>query len=287
MSAYRQVAAHYDEAFGRDYFRGLRVAFDILVRRHGLQFRDVLDLGCGTGLFACYLARRYGARVLGVDRSAAMLAVARRNCPDCRVGFLRMDIRALELPYRFDLVTANFDTFNHLTGRGELQEVMKRVARVLRPGGHLLFDSLTPAAAGRLSEQPRTRLVMRRAVRQRIRVVDGGRGIVTMVSVKQGMFRGSEAYRERLYSIREVAHWAREAGLAPVAVWDAETLCIASTASARVLMLARMTQAKQRLRTRIPKRSCCRGNTNFYSSGAAPSVGPLPADRRTASSADA
>ena len=39
---------------------------------------SIVDLGCGTGLITCELARR-GHRMIGVDPSAAMLAIARRR----------------------------------------------------------------------------------------------------------------------------------------------------------------------------------------------------------------
>src|SRR5688572_24477150 len=43
-----------------------------------LDARSVLDIGCGTGTFACLLAQN-GFEVVGVDPAEAMLAVARRK----------------------------------------------------------------------------------------------------------------------------------------------------------------------------------------------------------------
>lgn len=99
-TTYAALAPHCDAAVGRPFFGALRRAFDTLVARHGLRFRDALDLGCGTGLFACHPAERYKASVLGIDNAPAMLTVARRTCRFCRVGFQQQDLRALTLPWR-------------------------------------------------------------------------------------------------------------------------------------------------------------------------------------------
>lgn len=57
-TTYAALAPHCDAAVGRPFFGALRRAFDTLVARHGLRFRDALDLGCGT---ACSPATRPSA----------------------------------------------------------------------------------------------------------------------------------------------------------------------------------------------------------------------------------
>src|SRR5512132_2456614 len=111
---YRELAPRYDAALGISNFIGTRAAFEALVRRYGIQFRSAADIGCGTGLFACYLSQCWGVPVFGVDRSPEMLTVAKRNCASLNICFLQQDIRCLCLPHPVDLITANFDTMNHL-----------------------------------------------------------------------------------------------------------------------------------------------------------------------------
>jgi ubiquinone/menaquinone biosynthesis C-methylase UbiE len=53
--------------------------YDAIVARLDPRGRRVLDVGCGTGLFAAALAEREVARVWGVDASDEMVAVAREN----------------------------------------------------------------------------------------------------------------------------------------------------------------------------------------------------------------
>ena len=60
------------------------------------------------------------------------------------VCFLQQDIRCLGLPSRVDLITANFDTLNHLNAPEDLRLAFQRVASNLRPDGHFYFDILTP-----------------------------------------------------------------------------------------------------------------------------------------------
>ena len=62
--------------------------------------------------------------------------------PSSLVQATRMIAR--RLPQRVDLVTANFDTLNHLINDGELPVLFQHVYDHLRPGGHFMFDFITP-----------------------------------------------------------------------------------------------------------------------------------------------
>src|SRR4051812_37909045 len=82
------------------------------------QHGPILELGCGTGRLTVPVART-GARIVGIDRSAAMLARARQRLRRARLGalLLRGDIR--QLPFRrrtrFDLVMAPYGMLQSLT----------------------------------------------------------------------------------------------------------------------------------------------------------------------------
>jgi SAM-dependent methyltransferase len=94
-----------------------------------LMGRRVLDLGCGKGRFARVLAAR-GARVVGLDVSAAMLAAAREAGVDCVRGSAR------RLPFAsssFDGAIA-VEVFEHLEPRA-IDRACEELRRVLRPGG--------------------------------------------------------------------------------------------------------------------------------------------------------
>ena len=96
-----------------------------------------LDLCCGTGDLALLLARR-GARVVGADFTASMLAVAQgragASAPSA-VQFIQAD--ALSLPWvdrSFDLVTVAYG----LRNLADLKTGLSEMVRVARPGARLL-----------------------------------------------------------------------------------------------------------------------------------------------------
>src|SRR4030081_39314 len=74
-SPYSSFTQVYDFLVGDPAYRDLRRAFDRSVRRFGLTFRSVADIGGGPGRCVAELARR-PVEVIGVDSSEAMLAVA-------------------------------------------------------------------------------------------------------------------------------------------------------------------------------------------------------------------
>ncbi len=55
MLSYTQIAPVYDCTVGVPFFLRVRNAFEKLVRRYGIRFCSAAHIGCGTGLFACYL----------------------------------------------------------------------------------------------------------------------------------------------------------------------------------------------------------------------------------------
>jgi SAM-dependent methyltransferase len=109
-----------------------------------------LDLGCGTGEDAVWLARRGATHVDGCDASERMLAEARRKADDAGVGgrisLSRLDLRRLEKvpPFpdsAFDGILANFGVLNCLDDRRPLAE---RAARWLVPGGQFVMVVMGP-----------------------------------------------------------------------------------------------------------------------------------------------
>lgn len=95
----------------------------------------VLDAGCGTGRVTALLLERLPAgHVVAVDRSAAMLAVAREALGHDRVRFLEADLAALTLDEPVDAILSTA-TFHWVLDHDAL---FARLADVLRPGGRLV-----------------------------------------------------------------------------------------------------------------------------------------------------
>jgi ubiquinone/menaquinone biosynthesis C-methylase UbiE len=93
------------------------------------------DLGCGTGALTLELARS-GARVVGVDQSAAMLKLARRATRELpNVELHQGSLEALPLPDRACDVALLVLALSYVA---EVEPVLREALRILKPGGRLL-----------------------------------------------------------------------------------------------------------------------------------------------------
>ncbi len=98
----------------------------------------VLEVGCGVGATACYLTKKYGCRVAGVDLRESM--IVRSNERASREGVAeRVEFRvadAQSLPFEdalFDVVLCE----SVATFVKDKQKVVSEYARVTRPGGYV------------------------------------------------------------------------------------------------------------------------------------------------------
>ena len=167
----------------------------------------VVDLGCGSGLWARELLRA-GYRVLGIDISEAMVEIARGKAPgaEFRVGSLF----AATIP-PCDAVTAVSEVLNYLFDPKNEEwgpyPLFRRVYEALRPGGVFVFDVLGPGqvvggASRTFSEGPDWAVLSEKAE-------DGERGTMTrrIVSFRKsgGHYRrDDEVHRVRLYGPEEI-----------------------------------------------------------------------------------
>jgi SAM-dependent methyltransferase len=113
-----------------------------ILTQSGIRDGLVVDLGCGSGLWARELVDA-GYRVLGIDISEAMIEISRRRVPEAefRVGSL-FDA---EIP-ACCAVTAVSEVLNYLFDEepGGLRPLFRRVYEALVPGGVFVFDVLGP-----------------------------------------------------------------------------------------------------------------------------------------------
>jgi SAM-dependent methyltransferase len=135
-AAYDAVAGEYAERFAHELEhkpldRALLDRFASSVRAGG----SVVELGCGTGHIAAYLAER-DAVVRGIDLSDAAVAKARELFP--HVAYETGDMLALSLPDDSLAGIASFYSICHFSS-GQLLRAAREMSRVLEPGGWLLL----------------------------------------------------------------------------------------------------------------------------------------------------
>ena len=148
----------YDGFFERDYFdiwlggpvdrvlppQRTVAEVDFIQRTLGLAPGSrILDLCCGHGRHALLLAER-GYSVTGVDFSDRALRLARRRArrAGSSVRWLKRDMRRIAFHEEFDAVINIFTAFGYFEPDAENEEVLRRVAAALKPGGRFLVDQI-------------------------------------------------------------------------------------------------------------------------------------------------
>jgi SAM-dependent methyltransferase len=150
-----QEADWFEEWFGEDYLRiyqhrdesEAERAIDLIATHvPSREIHAVLDLACGAGRHSKPLCERWWT--VGLDLSAALLRVARRDAPDA--PYVRADMR--DLPFAaesFDLVVNLFTSFGYFEDDREHARVLACVHEALKPGGTLVIDFLNASQVRR------------------------------------------------------------------------------------------------------------------------------------------
>jgi ubiquinone/menaquinone biosynthesis C-methylase UbiE len=133
---------HYDE-FGLGHYTKIGTA---LLERVDFRDKEVLDVGCGTGIVSILILRNGAAKLICGDASEYMLGQCRKKMLAQGYVAERVDFRKLDaesLPYddkSFDIVVSGM-----LLGLvPNQQKVVSEMARVLRPDGILAFSTHGP-----------------------------------------------------------------------------------------------------------------------------------------------
>jgi ubiquinone/menaquinone biosynthesis C-methylase UbiE len=143
MKTYDDIAEWYDEWVGTHSMREDAFFPAVEALMGEVAGQRICDLACGQGRVARHLAD-LGARVVGIDLSTKLLAMARRQeeSEPRGIEYLHADARSLdgEALGVFDGVVC----FMALMDIADLAPTLHSVARVLRPGGWFVFAVLHP-----------------------------------------------------------------------------------------------------------------------------------------------
>ena len=140
------------DAFARFYdddYRDYADDIPLVLQTARTAGRTALELGCGTGRVLIPLADS-GFHVIGVDGSAALLAIARRKVADhpLPIRLVQADMKSFRLAQtEVDFVFIVSNTLMHLTSQADQLMALESANRHLRVGGLLLIDLFNPDVA--------------------------------------------------------------------------------------------------------------------------------------------
>lgn len=210
MQAYQSDLAYIHDAGFGDFARNAAPGLLAILRRAGICSGLIVDLGCGSGIWAAELTRR-GYDVLGIDISRPMIELARKRAPGAR--FVNASFWKANLP-PCDTVTAIGECFNYTFDRRNSLEALARLFRsvhqALRPGGVFIFDIAEPGRAlRRAGAQGKDWAILFSAEASRNVLI---RSMTFFRQVGKLYRRGQETHRLRLYRGSEIAAELRSAG---------------------------------------------------------------------------
>ena len=117
-----------------------------LLARHGIAAGKILELACGACIHGALLARE-GFQVVGVDRSAAMLAAAPTGV---QLRTVQGDVVDFDLGVSdFDAAIFMFETYPLITAYDDIVSHFDAVRRHLKPGGLYVVDVDAPRRGAR------------------------------------------------------------------------------------------------------------------------------------------
>lgn len=230
---YDYVMRHVDYPFWADYVQSI-------FAQHHAAPTTILELACGTGTLALILAER-GYQVTGVDRSSAMVDVARKKAARTQraVAFVQADMTTLPVEGQFDAILCLYDSINYLLDLNTMQRTLEGVRPRLRPGGLFVFDACTEVNSRRhfnhhTEKEATSRFsYLRRSeyrVHDRIQVNE-----FWLLLKRNGRFdEYYECHEQRIYPIAQIIETVHAAGFEVLGAFDGFSFTLATEQSNRV-----------------------------------------------------
>ena len=224
MDAYHALADSYDRLTNDVDYVATVAFYKEILKREGLHPRTAVDLACGTGSVALLLARD-GLQVTAVDLSEEMLMVAAQKAQNLSnpPQFVCQSLQALRLPRGVDLAVCALDSLDYITDPDDCAEAIRRIYRVLNPGGIFIFDVNTPeklrAMDGQvfLDEDDDVYCVWRGEFDEESNICSYGMDLFQ----RQGnvWYRSFEEHREYAYSQAQLEGFLKDAGFTSIGVY--------------------------------------------------------------------
>ena len=249
MEAYHALAGSYDRLTNDVDYKATVAFYWQILQREGLLPRTAVDLACGTGSVALLLAED-GLQVIGVDMSEEMLCAAAQKTQELEQPplFVCQRLQELCLPRGVDLAVCALDSLNYITEPADCQEAIRRIYKVLNPGGCFIFDVNTPeklqAMDGQifLDEDEDVYCVWRGEFDRNTNICSYGMDLFQRQG--DGWNRSFEEHQEYAYSAEELTGYLRQAGFTRVEVFADRCLEAPGTGAQRIYLKARKGSVK-------------------------------------------
>lgn len=144
------IAESYDDILSKNRFSEiLRPAFQNILMQSIQHGNKILDLGCGTGEDALFLAKK-GFSVTGVDISQKMIEIAEKKAvtkdynENLQFFCSDMEIFIIENTNKFDVIFSNFNAVNYVR---DLNSFSANASTALNENGKLIFTVLNKISA--------------------------------------------------------------------------------------------------------------------------------------------
>ena len=249
MDAYHALAVSYDRLTNDVDYEATVAFYNEILKREGLKPRTAVDLACGTGSVTAILARQ-GLDVIGVDLSEEMLTVAMEKVMDMEhpPRFICQSLQELKLPRGVDLATCALDSLAYMTDPEDCAEAIRRVYKVLNPGGIFIFDVNTPEklramdAQVFLDEDDDVYCIWRGEFDEETNICSYGMDLFQ----RRGEFweRSFEEHREYAYSQEQLMTYLKAAGFTHIEVYADRKFTAPAEGEQRIYFKARKGKIK-------------------------------------------
>jgi len=196
----------------------------------------VLDVCCGNGRHSRVLAEM-GYEVTGVDLSSDLLNIAKKRNTFHRIRYIKYDIRDLPYDGEFDITFNLFTSFGYFSSDEKNELAMQRIARSVKPGGHVVIDFLNPEYVKNHLVPFSTRKIGEIEIEEKRWIADG-------FVYKKIIYRDPKGTKEfmervRLYSVAAMTSFLQKAGIVNIMVYGDFDLRPYSPESSRMIIHGR------------------------------------------------
>jgi len=112
-----------------------------LIKRYSdRSSKSLFDIGCGTGSHGFWFMKK-GYSVTGIDRSAAMISIAKKhNLSSDLIEFRVADAKSFSLSKKFNIAVSLFHVMSYLTANKDFIKSLNNIHKHLNQGGLFIFD---------------------------------------------------------------------------------------------------------------------------------------------------